>query len=56
MEGETEGFTKEVLMMWKVLAVGAGRCIAPRAGRKGTDETLICAFKSGHSLKTVMQN
>lgn len=30
-----EGFTKEVLMMWKVLAVEGGRCIAPRAGKKG---------------------
>lgn len=30
-----EGFTKEVLMMWKVLVVERGRCIAPKAGKKG---------------------
>lgn len=29
------GFTKEVLMMSKVLDVEGGRCIAPRAGKKG---------------------
>lgn len=36
-----EGFTKEVLMMWKeALAAEGGRCTAPKAGRNGT-ETLI---------------
>lgn len=30
-----EGFTKEVLMTWKVLVEEGGRCIAPRAGKKG---------------------
>lgn len=30
-----EGFTKEVLTMWKVLVVEGGRCIAPKAGKKG---------------------
>ena len=30
-----EGFTKEVLMMWTVLVAERGRCIAPRAGRRG---------------------
>lgn len=43
-EEETEGFTKEVLMMWKGLAVEGGRCIAPRAGRKGIN-TSFCGFK-----------
>lgn len=32
-----EGFTKEVLMTWKVLVVEGGRCIVPRAGKKGID-------------------
>lgn len=31
-----EAFTKEVLMMWKVLVVEGGRCIALKAGKKGT--------------------
>lgn len=30
-----EGFTKEVLMMWKVLVVEGERCTVPRAGKKG---------------------
>lgn len=33
--GETEGFTKEALMMWKVLVVEGERCTVPRAGKKG---------------------
>ena len=31
----TEGFTKEVLMMWKALVVAGGRCTALKAGKKG---------------------
>lgn len=30
-----EGFTKEVLMMWKVLVVEGEKCIALKAGKKG---------------------
>lgn len=33
--GEMEGFTKEVLMMWKVSVVEGERCTVPRAGKKG---------------------
>lgn len=32
---EMEGFTKEVLMMLKVLVVEGERCTVPRAGKKG---------------------
>ena len=33
---EMEGFTKEVLMTWReALAAEAGRCTAPKAGRRG---------------------
>lgn len=39
-----EGFTKEVLMMWKVLVVEGGKCTAPKAGKKGI-EILICGHK-----------
>lgn len=35
-EEVTEDFTKEVLMMWKVLVVEGEKCIALKAGRKGT--------------------
>lgn len=38
---EMEGFTKEVLMMWKVLVVEGGRCIVPRAGKKGIKQPCV---------------
>lgn len=39
---ETAGFTKEVLMTWKeALDAGAGRCTAPRAGRRGNGLFLL---------------
>lgn len=34
-EEEMEGFTKEVLMMWKVLVVEGGKCTVPKVGKKG---------------------
>lgn len=40
-EEEMEGFTKEVLMMWKVLVVEGGRCIAPKAGKKGIKMPIV---------------
>lgn len=35
MVEEKEGFTKEVLMMWKVLVVEEEKCTVPKAGKKG---------------------
>lgn len=43
-EEEMEGFTKEVLTMWKVLVAEGGRCIAPKAGKKGI-KIPICGVK-----------
>lgn len=40
---EMEGFTKEVLMMWKVLVVGGERCTVPKAGKKGLNKKLKVA-------------
>lgn len=41
-----EGFTKEVLMMWReVLAVEGKRCIAPRVGRRGIQNELHLQHK-----------
>lgn len=47
-----EGFTKEVLMMWKVLVVEGGRCIAPKVGKRGIRniKAALQIFKILHSL------
>lgn len=45
-----EGFTKEVLMMWKVLVVVGERCIAPKAGRKGAIEGLRSQVEKNQML------
>ena len=39
-----EGFTKEVLMMWKVLVVEGGKCIARRVGKKGIKRSIYGAI------------
>lgn len=42
-----EGFTKEVLMMWReLLAVEGKRCIAPRVGRRGIQNELHMQHKT----------
>lgn len=55
-----EGFTKEVLMMWReVLAVEEKRCIAPRVGRKGIQNELHLQHKlsvSSLRIYSMLQN
>ncbi len=42
-----EGFTKEVLMMWReLLAVEGKRCFAPRVGRRGIQNELHLQHKT----------
>lgn len=40
---EMGGFTKEVLMTWKVLVVEGERCTVPKAGKKGLNKKLKIA-------------